>query len=169
MKPTPQPQKKPEAAPTPKPPPVTSLCLGKTTSGLHCVALVMLQPKDDGRRPDATSFSVVSSAVLFTSRDLLAVEEAWDDMDYPMLYHGESRPEQKAHLFASGRGVALVSVPKTLRSIRTGIAFEVAGGRMTEFQVIHEGGKLDAWQELHDWASRHLLTESAATRRKRQG
>lgn len=158
MKPQGIPQKKPEAPPTPKPPPVTSLCLGKTTGGLHCVALVTTE-----------ELRVTAAKVLAVSRDASVIEEEWDARAYPILFHGEASTASVPHTLASGEALALAHAPGTLKSVRTATRLEIEGAKVIGQAVIFSGGKLDAWKELSDWAARHLLVESKATRRKRQG
>lgn len=156
MKPVQQQPKKPEPTPAPRGPEVTALALGKTKEGLPCVALLTISDR-----------KVVASTVLEADRDSAAMEEAWDARAYPVLYLGE-RPAQKTqHAFAEGMALALERPPNGLPSRRTAIRIEVEGDRVTERATVFDGGKLDAWQELHDWASRHLLVESAASRRKK--
>lgn len=158
MKQQPLMQKKPEAPkPTERPPEVLSLALGKTTGGLHCVALLVTE-----------GLKVIKATVLAQSRDASVVEEEWEARSYPALYHGEVPKVTPVATFASGTALALVQAPKTLASRRQAVLLEVEGEKVVEQRILYDGGKLDAWQELADWAARHLLVEAAAVRRKRQ-
>lgn len=145
----------------------TALALGKTTQGLHCVALLTLSVREGAKYPSATDLRVTSARVVDVSKDQEKMEEAWQDNAYPVLYHGETASQRQGHTFASGTALGLLLPPKTLRSMRTATRFEVEGERVTDLQVIFDGGKLHAWEELSDHASRHLLTVTAAQRRKR--
>ena len=159
MKQQPLIQKKPEAPkPAERPPEVLSLALGKTTAGLHCVALLVTE-----------GLRVVKATVLAASRDASMVEEEWEARAYPTLYHGTSIATDSHHTLASATALALVQAPKTLASRRQAVLLEVEGDKVIEQRILYDGGKLDAWQELSDWAARHLLVESAAVRRKRHG
>ncbi len=158
MKQQPLIQKKPEAPkPAERPPEVLSLALGKTASGLHCVALLVTE-----------GLRVTKATVLAVSRDAETAEEEWDSRAYPALYHGEKPAASVPATFTSGTALALVQAPKTLASRRQAVLLEVEGDKVVGQRILYDGGKLDAWQELSDWASRHLLMESAAVRRKRQ-
>lgn len=151
--------KKPESPkPAERPPEVTSLALGKTASGLHCVALLVTE-----------GLKVVKATVLAVSRDASAMEEEWEARAYTALYHGERQTVSTLTPFVGGTALALVQAPKTLASRRQAVLLEVEGDKVVEQRILYDGGKLDAWQELSDWASRHLLVESAAVRRKRHG
>ena len=159
MKPHPQPQqKRPEPTPIPKGPEVIALALGETKDGLPCVALLAISDR-----------KVLSATVLDAHRDAATMEEAWNERAYPVLYLGDRPTTKSQHIFSEGTALALERPPNGLPSRRVALRIEVEGDRVTERAQVFDGGKFEAWQELHDWASRHLLMESAATRRKRQG
>lgn len=167
MKPTPQPQPKKPEAPKPATYECAALALGKTKDGLHCVALLSLSVREGAKYPSATDLRVATARVIAAGKDAEAMEETWQDNAYPVLYHGEAAPERQGHTFASGTALGLLLPPKTLRSMRTATRFEVEGERVTDLSVIYDGGKLHAWEELSDHASRHLLVVTASQRRKR--
>lgn len=141
----------PEAKPEPNE--VLSIALGRTTEGRYCVAALTTR-----------GLKVAKADVLCAYRDAATAEEEWNRLAYLALFQGNvAPPESGRHVFATGTAIALPKVPP---SKRAAIALEVEGNTVTSQKVVFEGSKLDAWNEAQDWASRNLLLESAAQRRR---